>query len=316
MTTVLNLIPEKEDEAGSVFLGIVMVLIFPAVLRRVWSRKWRRRSTVSTLEEQQQWKCTDSCRSFEKQYYVGAWEKETERRSGCICQRAAFRGSRFGVTLSRKHGEAKEIRIEAPMRQTSIAKNRKTAKCSMKNKLTEIKSVLSGLRNRSGAYGRRFRNRPMREKAAFSGNRKRSSGCCTSCWRQSAVCCCRRELKRPVRRQNSRRRRLRVRRGCGTFGAGGRWNSAFVTHFSQMDGVGAVRRGDAGIHRKKIVKKMSQRGATTEENKKGERPEAVHPRRRMRQLSMKRHRTEPRHRMWFRGVPGVRRARYREGRNQ
>lgn len=33
--------------------------------------------------------------SFEKQYYVGAWEKRRSARSGCICQRAAFRGQPF-----------------------------------------------------------------------------------------------------------------------------------------------------------------------------------------------------------------------------
>lgn len=37
--------------------------------------------------------------------------------------------------------------------------------------------------------------------------------------------------KRPVRRQNSRRRRLCVRRGMRDFRCRRRWNSAFVTHF-------------------------------------------------------------------------------------
>lgn len=58
--------------------------------------------------------------SFEKQYYVGAWEKRRSARSGCIYQRAAFRGSRFGNAGAGNTGEAKEIRDEAPMRQTSI----------------------------------------------------------------------------------------------------------------------------------------------------------------------------------------------------
>jgi len=69
---------------------------------------------------------------------------------------------------------------------------------------------------------------------------------------------------------------------------------------SQMDGVGAVHvvvtLESTG---KKIVEKDVPTRSTTEENKKGEETEALHPRRRMRQLSMKRHRTEPRHRMWF-----------------
>ena len=67
---------------------------------------------------------------------------------------------------------------------------------------------------------------------------------------------------------------------------------------SQMDGVGAVHvvvtLESTG---KKIVEKDVPTRSTTEENKR--RPEALHPRRRMRQLSMKRHRTGPRHRMWF-----------------
>ena len=61
---------------------------------------------------------------------------------------------------------------------------------------------------------------------------------------------------------------------------------------SQMDGVGAVHvvvtLESTG---KKIVEKDVPTRSTTEE--------ALHPRRRMRQLSMKRHRTGPRHRMWF-----------------
>ena len=65
---------------------------------------------------------------------------------------------------------------------------------------------------------------------------------------------------------------------------------------SQMDGVGAVHvvvtLESTG---KKIVEKDVQRRKTRRER----RPEASRPRRRMRQLSMKRHRTGPRHRMWF-----------------
>lgn len=69
---------------------------------------------------------------------------------------------------------------------------------------------------------------------------------------------------------------------------------------SQMDGVGAVHvvvtLESTG---KRLWKKMSQRGAQRRKTRRERRPEALHPRRRMRQLSMKRHRTEPRHRMWF-----------------
>ena len=58
---------------------------------------------------------------------------------------------------------------------------------------------------------------------------------------------------------------------------------------SQMDGVGAVH----------VVVTLESTGAQRRKTRRERRPEALHPRRRMRQLSMKRHRTEPRHRMWF-----------------
>ena len=69
---------------------------------------------------------------------------------------------------------------------------------------------------------------------------------------------------------------------------------------SQMDGVGAVHvvvtLESTG---KKIVEKDVPTRSTTEETRRERRPEALHPRRRMRQLSMKRRRTGPRRRMWF-----------------
>ena len=60
--------------------------------------------------------------SFEKTVLRGRLgKKRRSARSGCICQRAAFRGQPVSVTLEPGNtGEAKEIRIEAPMRQTSI----------------------------------------------------------------------------------------------------------------------------------------------------------------------------------------------------
>ena len=59
---------------------------------------------------------------------------------------------------------------------------------------------------------------------------------------------------------------------------------------SQMDGVGAVH---VVVTLESTGKKIVEKDVPTR------RPEALHPRRRMRQLSMKRHRTGPRHRMWF-----------------
>ena len=83
--------------------------------------------------------------SFEKQYYVGAWEKETERQIRMYLSESGIPGAAVSVTLEPGNtGEAKEIRIEAPMRQTSIYREeQKKQREMLDEKLTEIKSVLS-----------------------------------------------------------------------------------------------------------------------------------------------------------------------------
>lgn len=74
-----------------------------------------------------------------------------------------------------------------------------------------------------------------------------------------------------MRRQNSRRRRLCVRRGMRDFRCRRRWNSAFVTHFPRWTVWAAVHvvvtLESTG---KKIVEKDVPTRSTTEENKKGE----------------------------------------------
>ena len=83
--------------------------------------------------------------SFEKQYYVGDWEKETERQIRMYLSESGIPGAAVSVTLEPGNtGEAKEIRIEAPMQQTSIYREeQKKQREMLDEKLTEIKSVLS-----------------------------------------------------------------------------------------------------------------------------------------------------------------------------
>ena len=80
-----------------------------------------------------------------QQYYVGAWEKETERQIRMYLSESGIPGAAVSVTLEPGNtGEAKEIRIEAPMRQTSIYREeQKKQREMLDEKLTEIKSVLS-----------------------------------------------------------------------------------------------------------------------------------------------------------------------------
>ena len=150
MTTVLNLIPEKEDKKPvQFFLGIVMVLILfqPVLEAGCLEQKMAQTLDRLTLEEEAAAMENVQIRaeSFEKQYYVGAWEKETERQIRMYLSESGIPGAAVSVTLEPGNtGEAKEIRIEAPMRQTSIYREEQKKQREMLNeKLTEIKSVLS-----------------------------------------------------------------------------------------------------------------------------------------------------------------------------
>ena len=85
MTTVLNLIPEKEDKKPvQFFLGIVMVLIFFQPVLKAGGLEQKMAQTLDRLTLEEEAAAMENVQiraeSFEKQYYVGAWEKETERQ--------------------------------------------------------------------------------------------------------------------------------------------------------------------------------------------------------------------------------------------
>ena len=150
MTTVLNLIPEKEDKKPVQFFSWNCdgTDFFPA---RAKSGRFGAENGADARPSDagrggsSNGKCTDSCRKLEKQYYVGAWEKETERQIRMYLSESGIPGAAVSVTLEPGNtGEAKEIRIEAPMRQTSIYREeQKKQREMLDEKLTEIKSVLS-----------------------------------------------------------------------------------------------------------------------------------------------------------------------------
>ena len=150
MTTVLNLIPEKEDKKPvQFFLGIVMVLIFFQPVLKAGGLEQKMAQTLDRLTLEEEAAAMENVQiraeSFEKQYYVGAWEKETERQIRMYLSESGIPGAAVSVTLEPGNtGEAKEIRIEAPMRQTSIYREeQKKQREMLDEKLTEIKSVLS-----------------------------------------------------------------------------------------------------------------------------------------------------------------------------
>lgn len=150
MTTVLNLIPEKEDKKPvQFFLGIVMVLIFFRPVLKAGGLEQKMAQTLDRLTLEEEAAAMENVQirveSFEKQYYVGAWEKETERQIRMYLSESGIPGAAVSVTLEPGNtGEAKEIRIEAPMRQTSIYREeQKKQREMLDEKLTEIKSVLS-----------------------------------------------------------------------------------------------------------------------------------------------------------------------------
>ena len=93
MTTVLNLIPEKEDKKPvQFFLGIVMVLIFFQPVLKAGGLEQKMAQTLDRLTLEEEAAAMENVQiraeSFEKQYYVGAWEKEDrkKRRVGKECR--------------------------------------------------------------------------------------------------------------------------------------------------------------------------------------------------------------------------------------
>ena len=150
MTTVVNLISEKEDKKPvRFFLGIVMVLIFFQPVLKAGGLEQKMAQTLDrlTLEEEVAAMKNVQIRaeSFEKQYYVGAWEKETERQIRMYLSESGIPGAVVSVTLKPGNtGEAEEICIEVPRNQTSIySEEQKKQRELFDEKLTEIKNVLS-----------------------------------------------------------------------------------------------------------------------------------------------------------------------------
>ena len=128
---------------------IVMVLIFFQPVLKAGGLEQKMAQTLDRLTLEEEAAAMENVQiraeSFEKQYYVGAWEKETERQIRMYLSESGIPGAAVSVTLEPGNtGEAKEIRIEAPMRQTSIYREeQKKQREMLDEKLTEIKSVLS-----------------------------------------------------------------------------------------------------------------------------------------------------------------------------
>ena len=151
MTTVLNLIPEKEDKKPvQFFLGIVMVLIFFQPVLKAGGLEQKMAQTLDRLTLEEEAAAMENVQiraeSFEKSVLRGRLGKnETERQIRMYLSESGIPGAAVSVTLEPGNtGEAKEIRIEAPMRQTSIYREeQKKQREMLDEKLTEIKSVLS-----------------------------------------------------------------------------------------------------------------------------------------------------------------------------
>ena len=88
MTTVLNLIPEKEDKKPvQFFLGIVMVLIFFQPVLKAGGLEQKMAQTLDRLTLEEEAAAMENVQiraeSFEKQYYVGAWQKRSALKRRC-----------------------------------------------------------------------------------------------------------------------------------------------------------------------------------------------------------------------------------------
>lgn len=100
MTTVLNLIPEKEDKKPvQFFLGIVMVLIFFQPVLKAGGLEQKMAQTLDRLTLEEEAAAMENVQiraeSFENSITWAPGKKRRSARSGCICQRAAFRGQPF-----------------------------------------------------------------------------------------------------------------------------------------------------------------------------------------------------------------------------
>lgn len=109
MTTVLNLIPEKEDKKPvQFFLGIVMVLIFFQPVLKAGGLEQKMAQTLDRLTLEEEAAAMENVQiraeSFEKQYYVGAWGKRDGAPDPDVSVRERHSGgSRFGNAGAGKH---------------------------------------------------------------------------------------------------------------------------------------------------------------------------------------------------------------------
>jgi len=98
MTTVLNLIPEKEDKKPvQFFLGIVMVLIFFQPVLKAGGLEQKMAQTLDRLTLEEEAAAMDRFvqKALKNSITWAPGKKRRSARSGCICQRAAFRGQPF-----------------------------------------------------------------------------------------------------------------------------------------------------------------------------------------------------------------------------
>ena len=139
MTTVLNLIPEKEDKKPvQFFLGIVMVLIFFQPVLKAGGLEQKMAQTLDRLTLEEEAAAMENVQiraeSFEKQYYVGAWEKETERQIRMYLSESGIPGAAVSVTRETPVRQKRSALKRRCGRRAFTAKNRKNSgKCSMKS---------------------------------------------------------------------------------------------------------------------------------------------------------------------------------------
>ncbi len=108
MTTVLNLIPEKEDKKPvQFFLGIVMVLIFFQPVLKAGGLEQKMAQTLDRLTLEEEAAAMENVQiraeSFEKQYYVGAWKRDGAPDPDVSVRERHSGGSRFGNAGAGKH---------------------------------------------------------------------------------------------------------------------------------------------------------------------------------------------------------------------
>lgn len=150
MTTVLNLVPEKKDRKPvQFFLGIVMVLIFFQPILKAGGIEQKMEQTLDRLTLEEEVAAMENVQvraeSFQRQYYLDAWEKETARQIRMYLSESGIPCAQVSVTMEAGNmDEVKEIHLQVPLEQMSIYREeQKEQRAKLEKKLTDIKSVLS-----------------------------------------------------------------------------------------------------------------------------------------------------------------------------